>query len=130
MPNLMEMTPEEITDQLRITAIAQQNDAFRLRMVGRGGPLAPEGRVVVTRSIADMGRDFQTEAILAVSQDKTFTEENDPYGDHCFGAVIVEGRKVWWKIDLLDLAYEYGSEDAANTAVTRRVLTIMFPEDY
>ena len=81
-------------------------------------------------AIEDAGVPFRLAAVRAVARDSTFTEDNDPYGDHTFGAVTVESRKVWWKIDLYDLDYRWGSEDAANTAVTRRVLTIMFPEDY
>lgn len=41
MPNLMEMTTEEVAEHLRTLAVAGQNDAFRLRMVGRSGPAAP-----------------------------------------------------------------------------------------
>jgi hypothetical protein len=42
----------------------------------------------------------------------------------------VLGKKVWWKIDLYDRAYEGGSENPTSLAETRRVLTILFPSDY
>ncbi len=118
----------EITEEAR--RIAAQNDLFRNHIV-RGGPAGmPQGRVVVTRAVADMGPAFQIAVARAVATDQTFTEDNDPDGDHSFGAVTVEGRKVWWKIDLYDLAYRWGSETPEDPTRTRRVLTIMFPEDY
>ena len=110
--------------------IAAQNDLFRKNIICGGTVGAPQGRVVVTRAVANMGPDFQIAAVLAVTKDGTFTEDNDPYGDHSFGAITVEGRKLWWKIDLYDLAYQWGSEAPDDPARTRRVLTIMFPEDY
>ena len=110
--------------------IAEQNDRFRSYIPFGQWSGEPQGRVVVTRAVADMGPNFQIAAVLAVAKDGTFTEDNDPYGDHSFGAVTVEGRKLWWKIDLYDLAYQWGSEAPDDPARTRRVLTIMFPEDY
>lgn len=38
--------------------------------------------------------------------------------------------RLFWKIDLYDEQLVYGSPAPANPAVTRRVLTIMFPSDY
>ena len=125
-PDTIELTDAEIEAQL----IAKQNDQFRLRMIGKAGDEAPEGRVVVTAAVAAEGRDFQIEAIFAVSQFTEFDDDNDPYGDHCIGAVNVRGQKVWWKIDLYDLDYRYGAETPADPSQTRRVLTIMFPSDY
>ena len=132
MPNLMNMTPEEVTQHLRTMAIAGQNDAFRLRMVGRGGPAAPEGRWLMTAAVADMGPDFMLEATRRIA-DLTaddFSEDIDPRGERDMGKVEVQGRPVWFKIDYYDAAFEYGSEDPASVEQTRRVLTIMFPEDY
>jgi len=42
----------------------------------------------------------------------------------------VEGVAVWWKIDLYDADYDAGSELRDDLAVTRRVLTILLPEEY
>ena len=74
-----------------------------------------------------------------------FTPDNDPYGERDFGA-IHQGRDgrwtaaypaqsdpvetVFWKIDAYDRALQFGSEDPANPAVTRRVLTIMLASEY
>ncbi len=59
-----------------------------------------------------------------------FTEDDDPYGTHEMGFMTVQGKYVWWKIDLFDQDYAMGSPNPAALAETRRVLTILFPDDY
>ncbi|WP_255005441.1 DUF3768 domain-containing protein [Roseovarius sp. M141] len=110
--------------------IAEQNDQFRKHVLTGGPAGTPQGRIVMTRAVAEVGPTFQMEVTRAVMADETFTEDNDPYGDHTFGAVTVQGRKVWWKIDLYDLDYRWGSETPDDPSQTRRVLTVMFPSDY
>ncbi len=132
MPNLMEMTTEEAAAHLRTLVIAGQNNAFRLRMVGRGGPDAPEGRWLMTAAVNAMGPDFVMEAARKIVSltPEDFPEDIDPHGERAMGKVEVQGRAVWFKIDYYDAAFEYGSDDPANVEQTRRVLTVMFPEDY
>ena len=76
---------------------------------------------------------------------RRFHPGNDPYGERDFGA-IYQGRDgrwtclppttgdavetVFWKIDAYDRDLRFGSEDPANPAVTRRVLTIMLACEY
>lgn len=59
-----------------------------------------------------------------------FDKESDPFGWHDFGVFIVKGEKIWFKIDYYDLNYEGGVENPSDLACTRRVLTLMFPEEY
>ena len=75
-----------------------------------------------------------------------FDEDNDPHGERDFGCVyqLGDGRwtaerprsrdeeceRVFWKLDYYDRDLRFGSEDAANPAVTRRVLTIMLADEY
>ena len=75
-----------------------------------------------------------------------FTEDSDPHGERDFGCIyqIADGRwtterprvrddereRVFWKFDYFDRDLHFGSEDAANPAVTRRVLTIMLADEY
>lgn len=42
----------------------------------------------------------------------------------------VDGIRMMMKIDYFDADFEWGSEDPADAAETRRVITIMRPEDY
>ena len=41
-----------------------------------------------------------------------------------------ERERVFWKLDYYDRDLRFGSEDPANPAVTRRVLTIMLADEY
>ena len=75
-----------------------------------------------------------------------FDEDNNPHGERDFGCVyqLCDGRwtterprvcddereRVFWKFDYYDRDLRFGSDDAANPAVTRRVLTIMLAEEY
>jgi Protein of unknown function (DUF3768) len=59
-----------------------------------------------------------------------FTDDNDPHGEHDFGAVDEGGVRCFWKIDCYDRATEFGSPDPADPAVTTRVLTIMRADEY
>lgn len=75
-----------------------------------------------------------------------FDEDNDPYSEHDFGCVYQLGdgqwtierprardderERVFWKFDYYDRDLRFGSEDAANPAITRRVLTIMLSDEY
>ncbi|MGD0636108.1 MAG: DUF3768 domain-containing protein [Beijerinckiaceae bacterium] len=53
----------------------------------------------------------------------TFDVANDPYEEHDFGAVTVEGTTVFFKIDYYDLDHRYHSPDPADENLTRRVMT-------
>lgn len=107
--------------------IAAQNDRFRTTL--GTSPDVP-GQLVVTQGVMGKGAGFLAAASAAVQAFTTFTEEDDPHGEHDFGSVTVEGVAVWWKIDLYDPAYGYGSERRDDLTATRRVLTLLLPEDY
>ena len=59
-----------------------------------------------------------------------FTADNDPHGEHNFGAFDYAGERIFWKIDYYDEALEFGLEDPADPARTTRVLTIMLALEY
>jgi hypothetical protein len=86
------------------------------------------GRTVPTRGIA--GRADTNAIIDQVRQFTAFAEDNDPYGEHDFGAIDHAGEKIFWKIDYYDLDLQCGSEDPSDQAVTARVLTIMLASEY
>jgi hypothetical protein len=62
-----------------------------------------------------------------VANFEAFTEAGDPHGGHDFGAVTVDGKRVFFKVDYYDRAKEWLSEDPAKTS---RVMTILLAEEY
>jgi hypothetical protein len=102
--------------------IAELNDAFRKSFLG--------GTVILTPGFLALAEEAQQAALIQVRAFNDFSEDNDPYGEHDFGSFRSDGKKFFWKIDYYDLAMVYRSEDPANPAITKRVLTVMLAEEY
>jgi hypothetical protein len=66
----------------------------------------------------------------AVESFDAFTEDNDPYGEHDFGAFRHGGHHIFWKIDYYNPDLTGGSEDPGDPSKTCRVLTIMLACEY
>lgn len=115
-------TEDENAGDDRRDRIRELND--RLRYSGLGG------RVFITRGIDALGAHAAAKILAAVRRFDGFTPENDPYGEHDFGNLEVEGRTIFFKIDYYDPTETMHSEDAADPEKTRRVLTIMLAEEY
>ncbi|MDO8381027.1 DUF3768 domain-containing protein [Phenylobacterium sp.] len=105
-------------------AIRDLNDAFRT-----SGSSA-RGQWMLTCGIQAKGADFLSLAVKAVREFDGFTDDNDPYGEHDFGSFNLAGETLFWKIDYYDRTLSFGSEDPADPAVTRRVITIMLASEY
>ncbi len=106
--------------------IASLNDAFRRRPFDRS-----LGKTYMTDGVSARGPDVVARAIQAVAAFEAFTADNDPYGEHDFGAFELDGEKLFWKIDYFSKAGpDLGSEDPSDPATTERVLTIMLAEEY
>jgi hypothetical protein len=104
-------------------SITKLNDVLRTTFL--------TGRVILTEGIASLSETQQEDIITKVRTFDAFCEDNDPYGEHDFGAFDQEGvGKIFWKIDYYDVDYHWHSPDPANPKVTRRVLTIMLAEEY
>ena len=93
-------------------------------------PYGGHGRVMMTASVNALGTAFVIRMLAAVAAFDDFPKGDDPYREHDFGAVDVDGTKVYFKIDYYDLELRYGSEDPSDPAQTARVMTLMLPEDY
>lgn len=111
------------------TIIAKQNDAFRMALL-TGHFAGLNGQAVTTAGIAANGQDFVNACILALADYDDFTDFTDPFADHSFGVMDVNGERVWWKIDLYDENRRFGSSAPDNPARTYRVLTLLFPSEY
>ena len=103
--------------------IRELNDAIR-----RAGPTA--GRWMMTQGVIAEGPEFILLAVRAIQAFSAFDPDNDPYSEHDFGALEIEGEKLFWKIDYYDKSLEFGSEDPAYPARTTRILTIMLASEY
>ena len=112
-------------DHRRVRQIAHLNDAFR-----RAGPVDGRGQWVFTAGVGDLPALTKVSAIIRVMQHRAFTVDNDPHGEHDFGSFRVEGKRFFWKIDYYDPNLEFGSEDPADPAKTKRVLTLMLAREY
>ena len=66
--------------------------------------------------------------IKAIREFDTFTEDNDPYGEHDFGRLDWHGDKVFWKIDYYNQALEEWADPL--TKECKRVLTVMLANEY
>lgn len=120
----------------RAERIARLNDLAR-RAMGIAGV------VVATEGIRALSEADQSQLRELVETFDAFTPDNDPFGERDFGAIYQALDGVWstlrpvdvavtvfWKIDAYDRALRFGSEDPADPAVTRRVLTIMLASEY
>ena len=124
------ITSGEVQQEAELTAkIAEQNDRFRRTW---GADFTVPGQIVLTRGVADLSPAAKAIIMQRVQGFDVFTEVNDPYGDHGFGAFEIGGNSyhIFWKVDLYDTDYSMGSDDPANTQVTRRILTIMHASEY
>lgn len=98
------------------------NDQLRKHRTG--------GRVVMTQGIAALGGEMIMRIDQAVRTFDAFTPDNDPYCEHDFGTVQIEGHVVMFKIDYYDLDLHYSSPDPTDPNVTCRVMTLMLAEEY
>lgn len=107
------------TDRIR-----DLNDA--LRTFGA----AAQGQWVMTPGVSMQGPGFVLLATEGVVRFDTFTPDNDPHGEHDFGAFKIGEQTLFWKIDYYDPTLTYGSDDPSDPAKTCRVLTIMLASEY
>lgn len=109
----------EIEKPARLAAL---NDRLRQTQAG--------GIVTVTRSVKARGEDFTGAALAAIAQQSIFDPADDPYGEHDFGAVEVDGVRLFWKIDYFDPSLRFAATDPADPGACQRVLTVMLAEEY
>src|SRR3954454_17354088 len=54
---------------------------------------------MVTTGVSALGPRFLEAALAAVATYDRFDHASDPYGEHDFGALVVVGVRLLWKID-------------------------------
>jgi Protein of unknown function (DUF3768) len=103
--------------------IAELNDLARTAM-------GVAGKLIQTAGICALPPEDQSRIREKVERFDSFTNDNDPYGEHDFGSIEHNGNRIFWKIDYYDKTLEFGSKDPADPGKTTRVLTIMLAEEY
>ncbi|TIC80521.1 DUF3768 domain-containing protein [Crenobacter intestini] len=113
---------ETLTDS-RTLRIRFYNDLLR-RSLCFGGML------VLTQGVRALPTPLQLALLRRLQAFDDFSADNDPHGEHDFGSLEFDGVRVLWKIDYYDASLRSLSEDPADLAVPRRVLTLMLTEEY
>ena len=83
---------------------------------------------MLTSGVQELDKQF--DILQKVRVFDQFTEDNDPYGEHDFGAFEFEGSRIYWKFDYYDRSMKWGSPDPSDPEQTTRVLTIFLAEEY
>lgn len=110
-----------MTEQEHVAAIAALNDACRAE---------PGAGWMLTAGVQALGAAALAQMVAAVREFSDFSEDNDPHGEHDFGAFELGGQRLFWKIDYYDTKLTMASPDPADPDVTRRMLTLMLAEEY
>ena len=104
-------------------AIRALNDAFRKTFKG--------GTVVLSAGIMALETARQHAIFAAVQAFDDFNDADDPWGEHDMAAVMVDGERIFFRIEYYDPTDDtQHSEDPACRAKTERVLTIMFGREF
>ncbi len=133
------MTAAPVSATSQRERIARLNDQARQAM----GVACTAVATVGFRSLPEADQSCVRELIETFD---AFDEESDPHSERDFGCIyqLADGRwtterprlsedereRVFWKLDYYDRDLRFASEDAADPAITRRVLTIMLSDEY
>ena len=104
--------------------IRDLNDEFR-----RNPFLGPD-RFMLTQGVCALSDSDRRTVIERVLGFTNFTEGNNPHGEHDFGALDLNGTKIFWKIDYYTPDLKHGSPDPSDPSITCRVLTVMLASEY
>lgn len=102
--------------------IRELNDELRQHLIGGGA--------LITPGVAALGEEAVKRLVRALALFDDFCRDNDPYGEHDFGAFDFDSSRIFFKIDYYNNSMDGGSLNPANPDVTERVITIMLAEEY
>ena len=88
------------------------------------------GQYKITAGVQALASRRQVQLIQLVRCFNQFTSDNDPYGEHDFGKVTLDGEEYFWKIDYYDPTLTRHSDDPASPNATHRILTLMHTSEY
>jgi len=103
-------------------SLARLNDMLRTKGIG--------GEIYATPGITNLSHSLRARVLKAIMEFDEFGVGNDPYGEHDFGSVEIDGQSFFFKIDAYDKELKFASEDPFDPSKTRRVMTIMRADEY
>lgn len=112
----------EVLEADKLIKIRELNDTLRRYFTG--------GKVMLSAGVQALPDMVKAAALQFMAQYHNFTPQNDPHGEHDFGAFELCNRRFFWKVDYYDKTLEFGSEDPADPEKTTRVLTLILAEEY
>lgn len=112
--------------------IAELNDQLRSEVALLAQLPKVPGTVLMTQGISCHSYEQLSDLCRSIREFDSFTEDNDPYGEHDFGSLNhPDIGKAFWKIDYYaNVSCTSGSEDPSDPAKSYRVLTIMLASEY
>ncbi len=128
------------TAEARTLAVRTLNDAART-ITG-----IPYRATTITIGVQSLPEEDRMAIFKGVVAFDAFTPDNDPHGEHDFGALYQLAAGEWtphrpadrsqimetvfWKFDYYDNQLEFGSEAPWDATQTKRVLTILLASEY
>jgi len=112
----------EAVEKEKVGRIRHLNDLLRCQGIG--------GQVMVTAGLDAFGEETVRGVIREIAAFTAFTEDNDPHGEHDCAILTVGDHRILWKIDYFDNDLRCHSPDASDPRVTKRVMTVMFADEY
>ncbi|WP_338834093.1 DUF3768 domain-containing protein [Bradyrhizobium septentrionale] len=88
------------------------------------------GAAFMTPGVAALGPDLAERIFDAITLYDDFCKDSDPYGEHDFGSLKIEGHTIFFKIDYFSKDMTMGSPDPSDPSVTERIITIMLADEY
>ena len=79
------ISDDQIDDAERSAKVLQLNDAFRKSLAG--------GTVLMTAGVVALGAETQAAILAAVRAFDAFDADNDPWNEHDFGAIELDGER-------------------------------------
>jgi hypothetical protein len=101
--------------KMELSETAQRYDRLRMSIAF----VRPPDTLVVTGGLAAAFPDDLPLILAKVKEFTIFTEDNDPWHEHDFGAFEFKGEKMFWKID------NYNGNEGYEL-----VLTVMLASEY
>ena len=111
-----------VAERAKTDRIRELNDEFRQSFIG--------GRVMLTSGVDELADDVKAKVLQAVRTFDALDGGNDPYHEHDFLSVEIDGGRFFAKVDYYDKELKYGSEDPSDPQQTIRVLTITRADEY